>query len=281
MIIALIIFALQLNWIVVSIDFGRFSGDLISELVSRDDLLEDLRDAGIIDDRGVRNPPELTEMLDEFTRVVRDEINEFTEQVQNIDILAYMENPALFNPANLVRNPPNVSRMVNAFTNIMIWEAVRVTENMGEFNQSISVSDLPNLLSLPTLATDVILNQGEGWGMTPEDLRAIDTAPLQTAEQVINIVRIVFAACTLLLILVMYLIVAGARPAGIIGQISMVIMFILSGAFALGMFFANRMVAENLGDYVRISAGWYVYVVIGLSVLGFVLTTVHKRHVKG
>ena len=267
-----------MNWIAVSVDVGRLSNDLLTDVISQDDIWEIMHDASIARNHNISDYPYLVDLIDSLTNTINREIREFTDRIRAFDINLALSDPFAFDMNYLVGDPPDLTYIVNTFTDIILWEVNRVAVNMGELNQNISISDLPNLLGLINMITDTIIREGASWGMNTEDAPSIDF--IQTAEQAINILRITFMLCTLLLIIFMYLIVARLKAAYVFGQITMFIVFLLSAVFAVAMFVGNRMATDALGDYIGIRASWYVYGSIGLSIFGFVLAILHKKNLR-
>jgi len=281
-IMALIIFTMQMNWINIKLDIGSMSGSLTVDVVSQEHIQELMVASGIVDDFG--DYPDLVDMINSLTNMINNEIREFTDTV-NREIREFADRVMGFDPYLLISDsshaisisdPPDIMGMINVFSDLILWEVTRVLGGVGELDQSISISDLPNLVEFTNLITNTIVREGVSWGMETEDVLRLDMEPFQTAEQIINILRIVFTVCALLMILFIYLLVAGAKPARLVGQITMIIVFLLSCGFGLAMFFGNRMVADALGSYIQISASWYVYLTAGLSFLGFVFICLHR-----
>jgi len=290
MVVALIIFTMQLNWVVISIDVGGLSGSLMTDMASRDDLLDAMQAAGVADQFHDIDAANLADAITIFTNIVTQEIMDFIDSIHildhNISItdLSDLANLAnLPNIADLVQigDPPDVAAIINIFINLVLLEITQFTSSMGELSQSLSISDIPNVIATIDLIIDSVLQEASGWGMSPADINRIaaDTQAIRTAEEAVNILRIVFAACAFLLMIFVYLLVAGARPARIVGVFSIVLVFLLSGAFAIAMTFGNNIIADTFGDYIRIGAGLYVYVTALLCVLAFVLTIVHRKKV--
>ena len=279
-IIALIIFFMQMNWITVSIDVGDMSRDLMANVVSHEDIWEILQAAGVTNElQSIDDYPSLVELINALTNMINREIREFSDRVLAFDPHVFLHDPLAFDPSALVSDPPDITGIVNAFSDLLLWEVVRVSEGMGQLEQSISISDLPNLIEFTNLITDMIIREGASWGMETETVQSLsqNTEPIQTAEQIIGIIRVVFVLCVMLLVIFMYLLIVGAKPACIVGQIIMFIIFLLSGGFAVALLIGNRMVADALGGFVQISASWHVYAAIILSVLGFVLIVLHRK----
>lgn len=269
-----------MNWITVSIDVGDMSRDLMANVVSHEDIWEILQAAGVTNElQSIDDYPSLVELINALTNMINREIREFSDRVLAFDPHVFLHDPLAFDPSALVSDPPDITGIVNAFSDLLLWEVVRVSEGMGQLEQSISISDLPNLIEFTNLITDMIIREGASWGMETETVQSLsqNTEPIQTAEQIIGIIRVVFVLCVMLLVIFMYLLIVGAKPACIVGQIIMFIIFLLSGGFAVALLIGNRMVADALGGFVQISASWHVYAAIILSVLGFVLIVLHRK----
>jgi len=281
---ALIIFVMQINWISFSINVGDMSSDLMVDAVSHESIWDVMNSAGIAGefDQSISSHPSLVDMINALTNMIDREIREFSDRVLEFDPLLFLYDPHSFNPHSLVSDSPDMTGIADAFSELILWEVMRVLEGIDEMEQNISISDLPNLIGFINLITDMVIREGPSWGMETDDVHSFrqNTEPIQMAEQIISILRIVFAFCVLLLVIFMYLLITGARPACIFGQICMIILLILSGGFAAGLFFGNRFVADSIGDFIQIRAGWYVYAVMGLSILGFVLIALHKTRLR-
>jgi len=267
---------MQMNWIVVHVDVGRMSNYLLADIISQEDALNAMRDAGIIGpyENDINNLPGLAHTITALQYAVEREIQGFFNNIHGYNLQDIL--------TGLLADPPDIVGIISLFPDLMQLEAVRVAENTGELSLSISISDIPNLISLTTFITDMVTREGEGWGITHETMRAFNqnTAHIQTAEQYVLILRIVFAAVALLLIIFMYLLVAGARPACAIGMLCLFIALLLPVAFVVAEHCTNDILSETIGGFVQVSAGWYVYATIGLSVLAFIFTAIHGRTVR-
>jgi len=259
---------MQLNWIAVSIDIGGMSAELLSSVATHDDIMEIMQAAGQIVETGQfeEGIPGLVELIEIFSETLVADVSQFANRI------------FAFDTTLTIHDVPDVTGIIDAFTDMIVWEVTRATSSLGELEQSISVSDLPNITGLADLIIETIVREGMGWGMSSESLSRLqlETRHVDTAGQAINILRVVFAICALLLIIFLYLLVSGARTACIVGQISMVVVALLAGLFVAAMHFGNRFVADALGEYIQIGAGWYAYATLGLGVLAFVLVTMHR-----
>jgi len=265
--VALIIFMMQLNWIIVRVDMGGLAGELLADVASHEDVWEILRTVADPDESlTLEDVPSIVELVDIFTDGLVTEIDEFARRIFAFD-------------TTLTRDDvPDVSGIIDSFTELIMWEITRASSDLGEINQNISISDLPNIIDIVDFITDTIMREGMGWGMSPETVSQIglDTEVVDTARFGINLLRGVFVVCTLLLVLFLFLLITGVKPACLFGQISSVIAILLAGGFALALNIGNRIMVEALGEHVYIGVGWYVYITLGLGVLVLVLTTVHQ-----
>jgi len=267
MIAALIIFVMQLGWIEIRVDIGGLAGEMLTDVASQEDIWEIIRtytdpDVSVSFD----DIPGIIELVDIITDGLISEVNEFAQRIFAFD-------------TTLTRQDiPDVSGVVDSFTELIMWEVSRATSGLGVISQRISINDLPNIIVIADFVIETIIREGASWGMSPENLSLLqlETEQVQTAEQMINILRIVFVICILLLVLFIFLLVARVRAALTFGQFALIIVGLLSGAFAFVMHFGNRILYEALGEHVFIGAGWYVYAALGLAILGFVCITIYK-----
>jgi len=270
-VVALIIFTMQLNWISVSVDLGGLSAELLANVATHEDIWEIMQAAGEIIETGQfeEGIPGLVELIEIFSDTLVADVTQFANRI------------FAFDTSLTIHDVPDVTGIIDAFTDMIVWEVTRATSGLGELEQNISISDLPNIIGLAELITDTIIREGVGWGMSPENLSRLqlETQHVDTAGFVINILRGVFAVCVLLLVIYMYLLVVGARLACTFGQICMVLIMLVSGGFAAVMHFGNRVLVEALGEYIWIGAGWYVYATLGLSLMGLVLITVQRINI--
>jgi len=273
---ALIILIMQMNWIVVHVDVGRMSGDLMADIISHEDVLRIMQDAGIIGqfDNNINDLPNLIDMITSLRDTIDREIQTFYDSLHAFSLQDLLTGLQIV--------PPDIAGMIEIFSDLILAEVIRVSVNTGGLSQSISISDIPNLISLANFVTDVIVREGAGWGIGYEGIVSLgqSTEYIQTVEQYVLILRIIFAAIALLLIIFMYMLVAGLRPACIFGMVCLAIVFLLSGAFAATIFYGNRMLSDVIDDFICISAGWYVYATIGLSILAFVFTALHRKRLR-
>ena len=269
-VVALIIFAMQLNWVNITIDIGGMSESMLAEAVSHEAIWEafgqEPQDDGI---------PYLMDSVNMAVAGVIYEIEAFINRLsvvfQEINIFDFATFPD-FAGIIAASEPPDFIGTIDMFGDLLLLEVARVTGGMGEFSQSMSISDMPNVISLVDLFGDMIIRESAAWGV---DIALQDMEAARTAEQVINMLRVVVIFCTWLMVFFLYLYVAGLRAGKIFGQFSTIFVFICAGLFALAMHFGGRALADMFGDYISLSAGWHVYAVLGLSALAFVLITVH------
>jgi len=275
---------MQVNWVVLNTDVGGVSAIMLADIVSQEALLEAMTAAGIADEAHLADA--IGVVTDMLIQEMMTFITSIRFQYQNFsigEILATGSLPAL-SDLIYIGSPPDIATMVEVLSDLVIWEVLRVTGNMGEIELSPTIHDIPNTLHLAELLVDMVAREGASWGLTSDEINRLATEAdeaLQMANQAVNILRGILVALTLLLALFTYLLVAGARPAGIFGQVLMALVFILSGAFVLGIFFGNQLLAEALNHHVTVSATWHVYAAVGLSALAFVLITLYKIALRG
>jgi len=265
--------AMQMNWIMLRVDVGRMTSEFIAVIVSHEDVLNVMRDAGIIGpyDTDISDLPGLSETILSLGDVVGHEILGFYDRLRVYGLQYFLTGlPIVL---------PDIFGIVSILPDLLLVEVMRVTENIGELSQDISISDIPNLINLATLTTDTIAREGEAWGINHEIMHEfrLNAGHAQTIEQYISILQAIFAAVALLLIIFIYLVVSEARLAGIFGMFCMVVVLLLSAGFAVAVHVASDMLTDIVGDFVYVSAGWYVYATAALSVLTFVFTALHMK----
>ena len=272
-VVALIIFLMQLNWVEVNIDVSGLSSHMLADIVSQEDIW------------GGITPHNMEEAMDIVIEIIMQEVMEFIATIRildhNINIEDILVTGIIPNIEDLIEMgaPPDLTGLVEVISELIVWEVTRVTGGIGYFTQSISISDMPNVIGVVELLVDMIAREGAGWGLSPEDMHRLTAAtePLETAELAVEVLRVVFVVVTLLLVVFIYLLIAGVRPACIFGQICAFIVFVVSGGFALALFLGNHVLVEALGGYVGVGVSWCVYGVLGLSVLVFVLVGLYRR----
>jgi len=285
-VVTLIIFVMQLSWVNVNIDIGRMSAYMVADGATIRDIWSIMQAAGAVGDfdQHIGDLPNSMDLLNATTDAIVSDTLHFISSIsitlENVsvwDILYTGELPGIFDIIQ-IGDPPDLAAAMQVFENLVTWEVMRVTDGMGTLEQSLSIGEIPNVINMVDMVVEMLVREGPGWGMGPDDIYRLraDTEVLRTAEDAVDLLRMIFIGCAILLAVFVYLLVAGVRGARVFGFISMVIVLLLSGGFALVMFYGNQILADTLGEYMQIGAGWQVYATIGLSVLAFVLIAIHK-----
>jgi len=270
----LIIITLQLDWVNINVDIGRVSEDLLADVVSQETIWE-----AVGHDVPAGDIPYLIDTLNIVVDGVIYEIEAFINRLgafyQGFTITDLANLPDF---ANIISasEPPDLAGSMDIFTDLVLLEVTRVTSNMGVIDQSISISSIANVIGFAELLIEMLIREGATWGMDTGDALYQRAEYMRTAEDVANMLRLIVILCTSLLIIFLYLHVAGTRTARVFGVVSIFIAALYAGIFALAIHFGNHAIGEALGDYISINATWNVYAALGLCVLSLVLIAVNR-----